>query len=183
MDITLDKNTKDLLDKLNINYINDKLISDDVIPLSRYLLENKHNTYHVDITIGAAADFITQVSYYENLGYTFYNISEDDIYVIDKSRFFISSKNLSKINENYIIIQEPYKKNNKYLSPELKNNDSLPLIVRKTSCYYNLGMALIEIAFKTLNKEALREIQFLPLFYCIKRCIEENPNHRYLLYI
>ena len=25
MDITLDKNTKDLLDKLNINYINDKL--------------------------------------------------------------------------------------------------------------------------------------------------------------
>ena len=94
-----------------------------------------------------------------------------------------------KIEKNEIKINFPYKssRTNTFFSPELTNGKKFPLKIKKTSCIFSLASLIsscVKSDFELENKkEHLSSLEETKLYYALLRCLEEQPNNRYYLWI
>ena len=74
-----------------------------------------------------------------------------------------------------------------FISPELENNTSLPIIVTITSTYYSLALLCIKclggLAGKAGDDFILNSIRNTKMYFFLKRCLEKDPKKRYFLYL
>jgi len=124
----------------------------------------------------------------------FYKLDISNVLVIDDCKFiYLSNDHLKDVKENKIHIYNPISKNTGYLSPELKNATSIPILVNFKSLFYSLGLLILDnmrsnVEITPINKEVniadqLFCIKDTKLYYFLKRCLCDNPDKRFLLYL
>ena len=124
----------------------------------------------------------------------FFNIN--DIIVINPTHaipifLFLNTEFFSPIKKDSIEITSPFMKNNPFISPELTLIKSLPSNIHFKSTYYSVGLLLCfcinKEDFEKLKKDNLLEminvIFNTKLYFALKRCFENKPDDRFLLYI
>ena len=124
-------------------------------------------------------------------------INLNDLFVINPRMavpnfIYLNTKYFLPLDKHKVEINVPFMKNNLFLSPELKNLDAIPSYLHKKSIYYSIGI-LISYATdatsfeKKMNHEDiinnLDSIFKTKLYYAVTRCLNKNPNNRFLLYI
>jgi hypothetical protein len=132
---------------------------------------------------------------------SFYTYDPKNILVIDNKFFlYLSLDHLKEIKNDNIHIYHPIKypqytqryrieninfglfeespSVNHYLSPELSNEKTIPIIIHYKTIFYSLGLLLIDFLSSSINS-----IKDTKLYYFIKRCLKHSPSERYLLYI
>ena len=101
------------------------------------------------------------------------NGTNNDIVVIDKIHFvFMNSSAVVPIVNDYIYINTPFEKS-EFLSPELKQLQSIPSKIYFTSCYYSLATLIFYALFKvnyTTESEELKKIYYSKLYFFLGRC-------------
>ena len=183
----------------NRNQTNFSFKADNVMPLTKFLTKNKNFSYNQ-----AKWLFLDIGKQYEGLekdGYGNLYIDQKDIVCIFLND--INNRNGEKIIYLYLNTSTFIKKNNmdleitkplkpnKYFSPEMRSLNSFPAQIPYTSCYYSLSLLIIDIFsdLKSLEytlenfKKLLQEIEDSKLYYSLLRCLEEDPNNRYFLFI
>jgi len=148
----------------------------------------------------------TQIFYLlQNESLCFYKLDISNILVIDNCRFiYLSQEDLKEVRDNKLIIYRPISKNQGYLSPEMKNTKTIPILTSYKTIYYSLGLLILdnignnieiitseETALETrdINKDStileneLYSIKDTKLYYFLKRCLSHEPKNRFLLYI
>jgi hypothetical protein len=146
------------------------------------------------ITILNIINSLTKQLYYllENESKCFYTFDPNNILVIDDCKFvYLSNEHLKEIKNNDIYIYNPISKTMCYLSPELKNASSIPLITNYKTIFYSLGLFIIDNlldeSFDYNNNEdilnSISAIKDSKLYYFLKRTLYKEPNERYLIFI
>jgi len=128
---------------------------------------------------------------------TFIGYSPENLIVIDGNKFiYLSNEYLLDIDEEEeITITFPFSQNDFLMSPELYNIRELPAKVHYKTAYFSLGSIIIcDIDFlrdeddktmykKTINKLDSSRIRGSKLYWLIKRCLDEEPKRRSILFI
>ena len=133
-----------------------------------------------------------QISYLlKNESMCFHRFDISNILVIDDSKFiYLSYEDLNDVKENKLIIYKPISKSTGYLSPELKNAVSIPILVSYKTIFYSLGSFILDNI--TTNEETNEETKIVnklsyikdtKLYYFLKRCLYDKPRKRVLLYV
>ena len=124
--------------------------------------------------------------------FLFYDVN--NIIVIDNNKFvYISDDcmvNLIPNSEN-ILITKPFNKCNRLLSPEALNINTIPSRVHYKSIYYSLGLLIVfcvtGVHFTNDGTDdigvLLQDINGTKLYSFIKRCLDEDPTRRYLIFV
>lgn len=120
-----------------------------------------------------------------------YNIN--NVMVIDKTTFvYVSNEALCKIEAGQITISYPFSRNDFYMSPDISNIKEIPSQVHYKSTFYSLGCLMVDCLLFTHEEAEERSPQKIldklpikqtKLYYFLKRCLSEEPNNRYLLFI
>ena len=127
---------------------------------------------------------------------TFIGYNINNVIVIDDTTFvYISNEELCKIEVDQITITYPFSRNDFYISPDISNIKEIPSTVHYKSVFYSLGCLILDCLFFT-HEEANEDEERTPhkildklpmkqtkLYYFLKRCLSEEPNNRYLLFI
>jgi hypothetical protein len=122
----------------------------------------------------------------------FYKLDVSNILVIDDCKFiYLSHEHLNDVKETKIVIYRPISKTNGYLSPELKNINSIPISINYKTIYYSLGLLILdnninistEKEINILLDNELKYIKDTKIYYFLKRCLCNDPNKRFLLYV
>jgi len=129
-----------------------------------------------------------QISYLlKNESRCFHKLDISNILVIDDCKFiYLSYEHLNDVKENKIIICRPISKTLGYLSPELKNAFSIPILVSYKTIFYSLASFILDNI--TPNEETNEEtklscIKDTKLYYFLKRSLYNEPEKRFLLYV
>ena len=117
-----------------------------------------------------------------------------DIYFL-----YLNTYNFLPINDNFVKITKPFKKNNLFFSPEMKNVNSIPSIIHMNSQIYSLSLLVLSccklsnkysnVNFKKLDlqydkfSDYLSNIENTKLYWALLRCLVDNPKDRVSLYI
>jgi len=129
-----------------------------------------------------------------NVGISYFDI-EDIIVVKDVNEnnlfYFVNIDKIIPKKNNLLEILSPFDKKLPFLSPEMKNINTIPSKITKYSSCYSLGLLTIygflKDKKKTINEKTFDEVVgFLglnKLFYTLKRTIKNLPKDRKLLYI
>jgi hypothetical protein len=163
-----------------------------VCVLEDYLNNNKMNVETILLFIYSISKQITSL---EQKGFTFYGISLKDIIVVNNNIFLILNTNtILPIENEYITFLYPFEK--PYFSnPEILVLNSLPCQISYKSVYYSLASLIIYCLFNNyilkgndlLSNSEIEKILFpifgTKLYWCLKRCLENDCDKRYLLYI
>ena len=142
-----------------------------------------------------------QLEYFHNNNLAFYGFNKDDIIVINDTLFLIVNNKYSKTldKERTITFYGPFPKPF-FSSPELTNLNCLPAIIDYQTSYYSLGALIVYylfdyiLSFKNsqvpigLKRESLEDKVFesilnTKLYWFLKRCLNDNPKKRILLYL
>ena len=111
---------------------------------------------------------------------------EKSIYIIDK-QFFIPTDLFYPIENNLITINSLFDKNTLYLSPEMKEIESLPANISSKSFYYSLADYLANSISKKQQENSSREkiisIYGTKLYWMLYWNLELDPQARVLLVI
>jgi hypothetical protein len=109
---------------------------------------------------------------------SFYTYEPNKIIVLDDNNFiYLGEEHLKDIKNNNLNIFSPIDRKLKYISPELTNIRTLPIIINYKTIFYSLGLIILN------SISSLEEIKETKLYYFLKRCLNKNPNDRYLIYI
>lgn len=127
---------------------------------------------------------------------TFIGYNINNVIVIDETTFvYISNEELCKIEVEQITITYPFSRTDFYISPDISNIKEIPSTVHYKSVFYSLGCLILDCLLfkdeeanedeertphKILDKLPLKQTK---LYYFLKRCLSEEPNNRYLLFI
>ena len=180
---------KSVLDDLNISYKIDNsnitLTSTIIHTLPDFLRIYHNNKPNYELGIKALKDFCIQIKNFQDRRFTFLSFDESSIFVIDYTKFLILPHENFKLDIiDYHVDSNKLKvllNNTPYIPPELleiKNN-----IIHIATCYYSIGLLLLKITFNDINTNNLNSIKYTPLFNSIKRCLQINPKHRYLVLV
>jgi hypothetical protein len=104
---------------------------------------------------------------------------EKSIYIIDK-QFFIPTDLFYQIENNQITINSLFDKNTLYLSPEMKEIESLPANISSKSFYYSLANYLANSIHKkqpdTSSREQIISIYGTKLYWMLYWNLEPDPQ-------
>ena len=99
--------------------------------------------------------------------YSYYFLNRSYIFDIDKSKNIIIKKLFIK---------------NEFASKELDNLFEIPnTSILATASYWSLAK-IVEHCLKQI-KLTLLDIKYSKLYWALKKCLEKNPKHRYLIFI
>ena len=127
-----------------------------------------------------------QISYLlNNESKCFYKIDISKILVIDDCKFiYLSYEDLKDVKENKIYIYSPISTNSDYLSPELNFAKSLPILVNYKTIFYSLGLLILHLCnLETITCKSAECIKDTKLYYFLERCLLDEPEKRFLIYI
>ena len=96
------------------------------------------------------------------------------------SFYFLNPKHMFRIEDKNIIIDKLFEKN-KFIGPEIESITELPSKISMTASYWSLAK-IIETCLLKTDKD-LNYIKHTKLYWAIKRCLEMDPKHRFLLFI
>jgi hypothetical protein len=122
----------------------------------------------------------------------FYNFDPDNILVVDDCKFlYLSTEHLKDIKNNNLYVYSPIKKTMGYLSPELHNVSSIPIIIHYKTIFYSLGLFIINNLVDELTSNDTQEvlmdcivnIRGTKLYYFLERCLQDEPTKRFLIYV
>jgi serine/threonine protein kinase len=144
-----------------------------------------------------------QLEYLHKNNLAFYGFDMDDIIVINETQFIIiNNKYIQTIDSSnssltfYSPFSKPY-----FSSPELKNLKCLPANIDYRTSYYSLGALIVFYLFdyklpsendtKRENQEdedeaedkVFESILNTKLYWFLKRCLNDNPKKRILLFL
>ena len=127
------------------------------------------------------------------MGYGFYAFDKNDILVIDGNFIFCDTKHILPIVETIdssIFVIKFIKNIPYYASPEITQIHKLPTNIHYNTCYYSLGMILVEILLHEkasrleYNMDSLLStIKLTKWFWFLKRCFQNDIKKRTLLLI
>jgi serine/threonine protein kinase len=145
-----------------------------------------------------------QLEYFHNNNLAFYGFDKDDIIVINDTLFLIVNNKYCKTldKERKITFYGPFSKPY-FSSPELTNLKCLPALIDYQTSYYSLGAIIVYylfdiiLSFKNqtepivpigLKRESLEDKVFesilnTKLYWFLKRCLNDNPKKRILLFL
>lgn len=178
---------EEILDGLCIDYKKTngifRLISNNIYYLNDYLEKYHNSCVQYNFGLKAAQDLIFQVKNYQDRYFTFLAFNLNEILVVDGNKFLLIPNDLIKLEimDHYVNVYQlkvPLL-DHAFIPPEirvLKSN-----FVKLSANYYSIGYILLKIIFNNISHENLEKIKYTSLYYCIKRCIHENPNHRFLV--
>lgn len=184
----------------NINQKNFTFKADNVMPLQKFISSN-NNTLTYNQAKWLFLDIGKQYEGLEKDGLGNLYIDKKDIVCIflndidDRNGekvvyLYLNTSTFVKKKDTDLELTKPIKRN-KYFSPEMLSLNSFPAMLPYTSCYYSLALLIVDILsnFKDLDDikkkfdELLQEYHGSKLYYSLIRCLEEDPNNRYFLFI
>jgi hypothetical protein len=139
-----------------------------------------------------------QLEYFNDNNLAFYGFDKDDIIVINDTLFLIVNNKYSKTldKERTLTFYGPFSKPF-FSSPELIDLKCLPAKINYQTSYYSLGALIIYYLFnshlnfrnfiglkrESLNDKVFESILNTKLYWFLKRCLNDNPKKRILLYL
>jgi hypothetical protein len=137
-----------------------------------------------------------QLEYFHSNNLAFYGFDNDDIIVINDTLFLIVNNKYCKTldKERKITFYGPFPKPY-FSSPELTTIKCLPTQIDYQTSYYSLGALIVYYLFDfnstnfiDLKRESLEDKVFesilnTKLYWFLKRCLNDNPKKRILLYL
>jgi hypothetical protein len=168
--------------------------AENVIPLKKYILDEKNKRISHATCIKLIDDLSKQICYLNKIGYGFYGFDINDILIIDNSFIFCSSQYLLELDNDNIIFTSPIKL--PYFSnPELLKLTSLPSKINYKCCYYSLGLLVVFLLlnnyllvgnelkmFEEIDK-ILQPLHNTKIYWFLKRCLDDDINNRKLLLV
>ena len=147
-------------------------------------------------------DLSLQLNYLQNkYKKTFLGYNPDNLIVVDGNKFiYISNEHLIDIDdEEEITITFPFSQNDFLMSPELCNIKELPAKAHYKTAYFSLGTIIIigqignidflrdeydkPIYKKTIDILERLSIKGTKLYWLLKRCLDEEPKRRSIIFI
>jgi len=171
--------------------LNNEIIT--VVPLEEQLRSKGGQLSYIEVQ-NFMIQIGKQIEEIERKGFSIPFININDIIVLNDNIFLYLGVELLPIvmeENNNMNITKPYRMNY-FFSPELQQMSRLPYKISNKTWYYSLGMIGIFLLSKNKrlerknHKELMYEIidiEDTKLYFCIKRCIEPNPENRYYYYI
>jgi len=149
----------------------------------KYYIQNNVNNNQplpYNIILNILYSLSTQIHYLlKNESKCFYKLDVSNIFVINDNKFiYLSYDDLKDVKDKDIHIYTPIIKTFGFLSPELKNATSIPIIVNYKTIFYSLGLFILH----TINNETI-SIEDTKLYYFLMRCLYKEPERRFLLYV
>ena len=179
--------TQELLDELDIDYkVKEdfiRLTSCNIFYLNDFLEKYHDNSLQYDLGMKALNDFYKQIKNYQDRGFTFLSFDLSEVLIIDNNKFLLIPNEIYKLEiiEHQVDLRKFKRLLNytSYIPKELLSLPSykLPLV----TCYYSIGLIALKIIFNNIETKNLEKIKFTQLYYILKRCIQENPKHRFLV--
>jgi hypothetical protein len=137
-----------------------------------------------------------QLEYFHNNNLAFYGFDKDDIIVINDTLFLIVNNKYCKTldKERTLTFYGPFSKPY-FSSPELIDLKCLPANIDYQTCYYSLGALIVYYFFdfnstnfiglkrESLDDKVFESILNTKLYWFLKRCLNDNPKKRILLYL
>ena len=153
-------------------------------------------------------DLSLQLNYLQNkYKKTFLGYNPDNLIVVDGNKFiYISNEHLIDIDdEEEITITFPFSQNDFLMSPELCNIKELPAKAHYKTAYFSLGTIIIigqignignmgnmdflsDEPDEPINKKMIDILERLSikgtkLYWLLKRCLDEEPKRRSIIFI
>lgn len=130
----------------------------------------------------------------------FVGYNPENIIVIDQNKFaYISTEHLSEIEENKVLMSFPFSLKDFYLSPEQTRITELPSYIHYKTAYYSLACLVIDALTsddyfvddendESFHDKIIKQLDMLSmkgtkLYYLLKRCLEEDPKERSIIFI
>ena len=189
------KTKKALYDKIKM-----KFNADSVMPLTTFI--NKHsnkNGLDYNVILHFIGNIGNQITFLRHQGYSIPFFSLEDFIVIDNIIFsFINDDKIFQIDSetNHMTIDYPirYNKANSFIPPSMKigmedQQDEIPMDIYYSSIYYSLAQMCVYIFLrKRIKNEEEYEKEsgpffYTPLYWCLKRCLDNDETKRILLYM
>jgi hypothetical protein len=147
----------------------------------RHNKKNNSNKLPYNLILNIIYSLSKQIYYLlNNESKCFYKLDISNILVIDDCKFiYLSYEDLKDVKDNKIYIYRPISINIGYLSPEIKNAKSIPILVNYKTIFYSLGLLILD----SITSNELDSIKDTKLYYFLKRCLYDEPEKRYLLYV
>jgi len=166
---------------------------------STYLNEND-NLLTYEQCLQIINSLSIQINYLFENNYGFYSIDLNDLIVIDNNVFLIiNCDKLLKFdihtNDKMLLVYKYINVNDIcFNNPEILNINELPCKISHKCIYYSLGLLIIHCLFGTklqeLNYEPnenilnlIEPIKNTKMYYFLKRCLQNDVNNRYLLFL
>jgi len=151
----------------------------------RHAKTNCSHMFPYEIVLNMIYSLSKQILYLlKNESKCFYRLDVSNILVIDGCKFvYLSYQDLKIVKEKNICIYSPISKNTGFLSPELKRANSIPILISYKTIFYSLGSFILDNMDDTNDTNNLSCIKDTKLYFFLKRCLHEEPNKRFLLYV
>jgi hypothetical protein len=141
--------------------------------------KKKHLDYHqgLQLAMCLAVQLAALVSI--NKGVLFF--SDKDITILDDEWFLLTNLDniVPIVNNNTIMLSQPISFHG-FLSPEIKNISELPFKTNISCGYYSLALMVIDALGINPSLDQIAESK---LYYFLNRCLQENPDNRFILFI
>lgn len=120
-----------------------------------------------------------QIAYLHENGRTLLSIEPAHIADIGDGMYLIETmKHVVKLEGDSVTIGKP---NNALLKvPEIKNNPIIPCTTAQSCLYYQIALMFIDIL---KLDDTMQAIYGTPLYFALKRCLDEEPSRRVLLLV
>lgn len=166
--------------------------------------KEKLSYYHCKLLF---LDMAKTIEHLENLDLGIISLDLDDIIMVEFTDnknirsmsddtkavtyfFYLNIDNFVELKTEKLVINSPVNKSNLFISPQVKQIKHFPTSIKKQSTYYCLALLLCHCfgkITKNMNYDKLIKhlemIKETKLYWAILRCLEQNPEDRFLLFI
>lgn len=189
------KTKKALYEKIKM-----KFNADSVMPLTTFInKQSNKNGLDYNIMLHFIGNIGNQLTFLRHQGYSIPFFSLEDFIVIDNTIFsFINDEKIFKIDSEtkHITIDYPmrYNKTNSFIPHNMKIGmndqlDQIPMDIYFSTIYYSLAQLCVYIFLRKQikNEEEYEKVSgpffYTPLYWCLKRCLDNDETKRILLYM
>ena len=141
--------------------------------------KKKHLDYHQSLQLSMCLAVQMATLAVINKGVLFF--SDKDITILDDEWYLLSNLDniVPIVSENTVMLSHPISFQG-FLSPEIKNISELPFKTNISCSYYSLALMVIDALGINPSLDQIAESK---LYYFLTRCLEENPENRFILFI
>lgn len=152
--------------------------------------ENGVRRMNYAATLSMVTDLTMQLTRLLAQNKCFYVFDPENLIVVDGTKFiYLSNEHLLDFipRRGTILFMKPFIKLRRFSSPEVSRIVILPSEINHKVIYYSLGMLALyglydDDAFDE-ERDKMKSIKGTKLYWLVKRCLDEDPNKRSILFI
>jgi hypothetical protein len=153
-------------------------------------VENGVRRMNYAATLSMVTDLTMQLTRLLAQNKCFYVFDPENLIVVDGTKFiYVSNEHLLDFipRRGTILFMKPFIKLRRFSSPEVSRIVILPSEINHKAIYYSLGMLALyglydDDAFDE-ERDKMKSIKGTKLYWLVKRCLDEDPNKRSILFI